>query len=813
MRLSGTSSSDIIMNNPFWQGTSNNPFEKFALYGNSDFYPEDGWELIKSDFGYLSNGTTLRSTLPTLVYFCLYNRHTGTMRFFGALPEVTSAFKIINFTTKILTHKKNTSNPTPANRNLDATNLLSIQGSSIGALDSKTDEVSFNVLTEFPGADPGGYFFWFDLPVAYDPCLCYNNVAIEMNGILIQEATFNATGSLLGIVQEIVTPSASNYSELVSKKILGAGFALATALATNGSIVQVEKFIELIDIIVNKPGIPDDEKTKWVMFQKFLNASNNLTRENGKWVDYLTKQTLNDEDVVKMMGAINTYASSVMNIGEKGDGGSSLTTVNGKINLNGNVTNYTNISSTPYWAAPGSKLALDCQEEVTTESNISNLKNPEYPLYNEALGTFALLKTPKLKLNISRIWEFSENQYLWEPDPNIPSQQRKAYWSCDGFKIQGYLPEDLSFVFNPKMHLNMDKTKISAMISVEFGKSSENWNWELMDENKIPQQYKVSMNVPAIKDKNPINMEYLSISKTLTTFPVNINDFRELYFQANIITKDYNSFISPANPNTDLDIDNDYKPQVYLKLYFEYESNDIGKDGKPIKSTQLISLPYEIETFDGTFPLPKYNLITKDIVNLDQPNGQNFSNNEIIYAEIVNITTNVTASPGSIVRIRATKKINVATGVQIGPGVILEIVKNPFLSLYPQAPKNTTYVSNYCLGLTTDATYRANKWVGSLVIPSKESDTNPSISIPLKKSDTYILKIHPNPTEDLIKIDWFSINSEPLQIDFIDASGITIKSDLLKKETYDITSFASGIYFVRITCSDGIIRSGRFIKI
>jgi|GEM_PF-4634463 hypothetical protein len=46
MRLSGTPATDIFMNNPFWQSSSNNnSFEAFALYANSDFYPEDGWEL------------------------------------------------------------------------------------------------------------------------------------------------------------------------------------------------------------------------------------------------------------------------------------------------------------------------------------------------------------------------------------------------------------------------------------------------------------------------------------------------------------------------------------------------------------------------------------------------------------------------------------------------------------------------------------------------------------------------------------------------------------------------------------------------
>lgn len=71
-RLSGTNQ-DVNMNNPFWQPSSATTlFEDFAQFENSDFYPEDGWELIKSDFGKLANNTTLRQSLPGMVYFCLY---------------------------------------------------------------------------------------------------------------------------------------------------------------------------------------------------------------------------------------------------------------------------------------------------------------------------------------------------------------------------------------------------------------------------------------------------------------------------------------------------------------------------------------------------------------------------------------------------------------------------------------------------------------------------------------------------------------------------------------------------------------------
>ena len=818
IRLSGSNTDiDIDMTNPFWQASSNNyAFEQFALYAGSDFYPEDGWELIKSDFGYLADEATLRNSRSSFTYFCLYNRHTGTMRFFGGMPNANEAFKVVNWTVKVLSHKRNTQNPTTQNRNLDATNLLSIQGDAIGALDKQTDEVSFDILTEFPGSERGSYFFWFDIPVAYDPCICYNDVAIEMSGILIKEASFTASGTLLGTLQEVKTPSSSNYSELVFKKVVGAGFALGTAIATKGTVVQVGKFVELIDVITNKPGISADDKKQWEMFKKFLEASDKLTRKDGQWVDWLTKDTLKDADVVKMMGSINTYVSSVMDINSKGGGGSSVTTVNGKINLNGIVTQSNDVNPSPYWSVPGSALSLECEEEVSNEDpNIppsSPRKNPEYPLYNEALGTFAILKTPKLNLNISRIWEHSVNQFVLEPDPQNPGQQMKSYWSCDGFKIQGFLPEDLSFVFNPKMNLNLDKSKISALITVEFGASTESWNWELMNENKIPQQFKTSMNNNAIKDKNPINMEYLPVSKTLTSAPVALNDFRELFFQARIIATDYNSWIEPVNPSSDLDISSGFKPKVFLKLYFELESNDIGKDNKPVRTTQMISIPFEIQTFDGSFPFTKFNQLTTDVINLNQVGGQHYTSNEIIFAETINISSNISTAPGVTVIIRATKNINVVPGVQIGTGVVLEIVENPFSGLFPQNPKSSTYMASYCTGQTTDAVYKANQWANAMVVPSAVNDSSGQVKNALRGVDQSSITLWPNPANSTLNIEWNSNNAIPLKIEVLDASGMEVVNVEFGGSYYDITSFASGLYFVRVTFSDGSVQTKRFIK-
>jgi len=464
MRIGGTTPQDIVMNNPFWQASSVNLFEPFALYGQSDFYPEDGWELIKADFGKLADHSTSRNSIPSMTYFCLYNKYSGIMRFFGAIPDAPESYEVIKWKIKLLQFRRGTTNfSTP---NLAATNLLSIQGETIATLEKPTSENILEIVTSFPGVSRGSYFFWFDVPVAYDPCVCYNNTAIEMTGELIKTATFTATGDLIGTIQEVKTPSTSNYSQLVAKRVFGAAVALGIAVATDGQIVQTSKFIDLIDLVTRNPNTDADTKKNFEMFKKVLDASNTLLRKDDKWVDWVTGDTLTDKQVTTILSSLNTYMTATADLTGTGSAAKSVTTVKGKITMQGSVTQSDPVPQSPYWAVPGSDWAVSCEQEVSNY-NSSGEKKPEYPLYNEPLGTFAFLKAPKMKINITRTWEYSENQFQWVPNPNDPLNNMKNYWSCDGFKIEGFMPEDLLYTVNPKLNINASKTKITVAMLID----------------------------------------------------------------------------------------------------------------------------------------------------------------------------------------------------------------------------------------------------------------------------------------------------------------------------------------------------------
>ena len=260
MLVPGPTNQNLTINSPFWNtvaidpstGEPTLPVGYLARDQLSDFYPEDGWELVKVDFGYLNDGTP-RQSLTSMPYMMLYNRYTGTLRFLGMWPNSSSAFKIIRF---ILTlPQEKIDNGTSTSASLDATNILSVQGDAIQPLDQQTEETVYEVITEYPGISNYGYFFWFDLPVAYDPCICNNDVAITLQASVENQWDLTVKGVLdAAIIQQGSSQNGSN-SGLITKRIIGAAGATATAIATGGAIVDVGSFTGLIDIFTSRPGI------------------------------------------------------------------------------------------------------------------------------------------------------------------------------------------------------------------------------------------------------------------------------------------------------------------------------------------------------------------------------------------------------------------------------------------------------------------------------------------------------------------------------------------------------------------------------
>ncbi len=126
---------------------------------NTNYHPEDGWGLLKVDFGTLSNFNTGWTQLPQdrpglnpkqggakLPYMILYNKYSGTFRFFGSLLGQNDDYETVRIELRIPEKSPDHLNTGNLYLDLKATNLLSIQGDAVQPLDQETDE---NVLVVF----------------------------------------------------------------------------------------------------------------------------------------------------------------------------------------------------------------------------------------------------------------------------------------------------------------------------------------------------------------------------------------------------------------------------------------------------------------------------------------------------------------------------------------------------------------------------------------------------------------------------------------------------------------------------------------
>ncbi|MEO1385731.1 MAG: hypothetical protein AAFV78_21125, partial [Bacteroidota bacterium] len=179
--LAGPYSTDVEFNSPYYQGSGNADLDFLAYGADSDFYPEDGWELVQWGFGTLVNGANQvdppylapSRQEPVLV---LYNRFSGMLHVFGAY-DFTNAnvFEIeIRFT-----RGSQFSELAEAQRDdYKTSGLFSLTSPIAQPLDQQTTLTSMVSQFNFPNSNRK--FAHASFPIAYDPCVCKNKGGLRI---------------------------------------------------------------------------------------------------------------------------------------------------------------------------------------------------------------------------------------------------------------------------------------------------------------------------------------------------------------------------------------------------------------------------------------------------------------------------------------------------------------------------------------------------------------------------------------------------------------------------------------------------------
>jgi hypothetical protein len=757
------------LRNPFNDDDNNNEYSYLSGNHGSNYHPEDGWELLKVDFGALSNFNTGYSVLDLpginpeiggkrLPYMILYNKYTGTFRFFGSLLGQLDGYQTIRIELRIPKTSPNQINVYQPD--LKATNLLSIQGDAVQPLDQETEE---NVMVVFARATNNeNNFFWFDIPVAYDPCLCNIRSQLDISFTFVQTADIKLNGKIEAGIKTEKKADNTPYGLKVATRVIAAGVGAVLAVKTGGTVVNFKAFTDLVHLIKENPNanLSQVQKDNLTELQGYLDCGAKFAQSIHKGFP-----DINDTDKKKRIKAANeildantTFLSSLATGCSKQDNGA--TTISGALNISGTWTEESIVGQTEVkLAMPGSNWSD--KNMAIINGRINGLTIPASPTYNERLGTFALLETPKFKIN---------NTYSYQAFEDVRNYNSLIFQQNSDFKI----------TFNPLLNLNFNKTKILARIVIDTNYVS----WP--------------SNFTKYWDVNNPNETYIS--------PFNLvkNDGSQYSYTSSFVDYEYLKNMSfRIDIGSGQNIISKFEKRIFVQFKIIGESNNIGFDGNKINFYQIMNFPIIFDEIQNVS-----NVILKD-GNINQiikeyDNDIQFSKTEnIIFEGPVFISAKMSTSNGAKIKIYSMNGFELEPGAEISPDIEL-IVGFPWDKI-PQPPQTYAEVSSFC---NNNNKYKAQTFSQSAIKREKEEYEARQIrdEEAIKQKSIISFKLAPNPTTANFTVSIFNNNEQDYNIALMDVTGKVLLNNLYNgKQTsqfIETNGLAAGIYFVKITCGN-----------
>lgn len=574
----------------------------------SDFQPADGWELIKRDMGYLMQAGqmsygTASSNGGVFInpYLILYNRFRGELRVIAALPfnnpgqDILVSLKLRNDLDNLYTgyHHLN--------------GLFSQSTAVARPLDQKTMVQTLASPTAYP--DACEVFFFADFHVAYDPCLCYFKSLLDVTFDWVESATFGAIGQSVGVSQDLAYALNSGYDpsqimtefwaesyqdsnnpgttydslrsgtyiharawELYEKHmkkeeakgnvdVAGALYFLATAakvgvvLATKGAAALVVAVsagtaqfgaVGTASIVANTATVVAAKK---FTLEKALKVATPL-------FDFLSSQFKEDKPAQMSPMAIESEQA-----------------------LRGRIEKTTSLgTSTIRIGVPGSLSAENLPEKTS-------FNQPAYPTYNEALGLFALLETPRVQR-----WYMRETDTLVFDDLTHVSHQ---YNFTD--RVAYRLSQPLRYAFNPAAGIDAAHTTIDAMLIVTW---DDGYLQEAGPSSLDPWHYVGGPYWQDFTGASPLTTAYRIQIDTAhasgISEPVHTGCLASLHVGKEIRYSRYQQWPYLYPPQIPPPYLNGAKAQVYLRLLIQYAFHASDADGLPLQHVQTLTFPVAI---------------------------------------------------------------------------------------------------------------------------------------------------------------------------------------------------------------------------
>ena len=864
---------------------------------------KNGWELLLLNLGRFPNNdpiTNAEGRKDEVPYIVLYNKYSGIVRVFVAFGVAGQGADAVDITLSF----DNTE---------DVSGNLRLNNGMDQALEQKTNVSLVKSIAKDPNLSTN--WMSTDFQVAYDPCVCYypsklriavkkvyqsfleavsgsvslpnqplvgnNNIVNPLN--FLAGINYNAETSKNGVMvykamSNMIDNYITNYEDY-NKKLITAN-EHNKYVKTNLAMLKVAKYIGVLvatgvtlggtPLFIQNGEIPMEAVQDYA-FLESTSAESAEYQEMFEGVEDYQQNQLNLDFFKVASKKYNSFLTSagkikietVFDIASKIFGEKMETFINQNFvtkelpvkpsmptatftetKFSGQITNYGDTYG-PLFFTPGTF------KNQQTDAPTSVTSPYEYPIYNESLGIFALLNTPKITLS-KTIKNDSLIQNIIPQDPLDFNEFPTLYEHYQSWtnNYQFKLAEPLSYYFNPALDIESHDVKISLIIKGKKKLVQNSVNSQFIKNCFVDPKFSVNVEssntnlnkyspINSISSyKNGTNYSAFGISNNLPNqIDIDIIELITPYFSTdnfysvassfglkNEIMKLFSSqYSTPQNPmliGYDLDF------EIYLKVLVNVKFNTLGEGNKPNTTTLLLTykVPNDVNHVE---------LVSTEIV----PNLENSVNNitqyeenltfkDVIFngAEVKNCTLNgnvytcqawndirvfgnLSTANGYTANLIAGNQIETSPESIISPEITLSIV--PILnSSQPMTEATSTNVESFCKKINPNG----NNYMGNIINKIIEDSVSQSSNNQINQTDlsnyeaetALDFQLFPNPSSQLTTVIVEGNESSVTSINILDVMGK--EQNLLiegqnSQFNFDVSSLAKGMYFVKVNTS------------
>ena len=435
---------------PFYSNDSD--LEYVAKHASSDMQPRDGWELVAYDFGmeYNSESTVRPLNDFSEGYLILYNKYTSTLRALVTPLAINSAnmAEMRWFLDSRVRGGPHTSG------------LFAGTGGVLNPLDQPSPTRTVSTRFSHPPNMPGRWFHG-DVPVFYDPCSCTTDQRLRTEHVVVTNGNIKLYGLYAGTVSTLDAHTDTRALPYRSGMIQDPEAYLASLDAQNALDLRPGAIVA---------------KDKYALAQSYdLWVREQWNRNTGSLLLGIADALTVAGDVASLFGASAMLVGVKVSLLLKGVGVASKllskllkasdddivpenylpSYMQGEISLRGSYTTTSPLTTNNQSIAlPGTPWTKD----GSLVAPFKTADKPQYPLYTETLGLFAILHAPKVKVSagLSDVFDMTEPH---ERFTHLKIQRHRwKQYQFDG---------ELDYVWNPAAHVDVENTRIYAALIVE----------------------------------------------------------------------------------------------------------------------------------------------------------------------------------------------------------------------------------------------------------------------------------------------------------------------------------------------------------